>query len=249
MGFCIKITLFIAGGAFFLCWPIASLYPRYRYLVSPFKWILWDIPTNGMFSVSETLGISDQHFIAEWSFQYLRRQAQISREQMIERKVEEKYNGVTAENATNQYMGQMAALPRIALEGNDAEDDDGEEDWHSVNSSHSILETNDIRAFRAQWHGVVGRLIVYSNGIRFVRSLLKKEMWRISFLELAEMRKLSVSSMPRFAKMMSEQLEIKCIDESILRLEMKQGRDEAFNIIIGFSGLQWQSLQTLAEKK
>ena len=37
---------FIIGGGFFLCWPIASLYPQYRILVSPFRWVLWDIPSN-----------------------------------------------------------------------------------------------------------------------------------------------------------------------------------------------------------
>lgn len=48
MAFCIKLISFIGGGGFFVSWPIASLYPKYRNLVSPFKWILWDIPTDGM---------------------------------------------------------------------------------------------------------------------------------------------------------------------------------------------------------
>ena len=47
MAFCMRIVGFIAGGAFFVCWPISSLYPEYRYLISPFKWVLWDIPTHG----------------------------------------------------------------------------------------------------------------------------------------------------------------------------------------------------------
>ena len=42
-----KIVWFVVGGAFFFCWPIASRYPKYRYLVSPIKWVLWDIPTDG----------------------------------------------------------------------------------------------------------------------------------------------------------------------------------------------------------
>ncbi len=45
--FCIKLLWFVMGGVFFVCWPISSLHPKYRYLVSPFKWVLWDIPTNG----------------------------------------------------------------------------------------------------------------------------------------------------------------------------------------------------------
>lgn len=47
MAFCMKIVGLLSGGAFFLCWPISSWYPRYRYLVSPFKWVFWDIPTDG----------------------------------------------------------------------------------------------------------------------------------------------------------------------------------------------------------
>lgn len=54
MEYCMNIVWFVAGGTFFVCFPIASLYPRYRYLVSPIKWVFWDIPTQ-----------------AEWSFQYL----------------------------------------------------------------------------------------------------------------------------------------------------------------------------------
>ena len=51
MGFCMKIFWFVCGGAFFLCWPISSMYPKYRYLVSPIKWILWGIPTDGKLSL------------------------------------------------------------------------------------------------------------------------------------------------------------------------------------------------------
>lgn len=47
MAYCVKITGFVAGGTFFLCWPIASIHPQYRYLTSPVKWVLWDIPTDG----------------------------------------------------------------------------------------------------------------------------------------------------------------------------------------------------------
>lgn len=55
MVYCMKIVWFVAGGTFFVCFPIASRYPRYRYLVSPLKWTFWEVPTD-----------------AEWSFQYLR---------------------------------------------------------------------------------------------------------------------------------------------------------------------------------
>lgn len=52
--FCLKIFWFVTGLSFFVCWPISAHYPRYRLLVSPSKWVFWDIPTH-----------------AEWSVQYL----------------------------------------------------------------------------------------------------------------------------------------------------------------------------------
>lgn len=49
MKFCMKVFWFVAGCGFFGSWPISSRYPKYRLLVSPCKWLLWDIPTHGKF--------------------------------------------------------------------------------------------------------------------------------------------------------------------------------------------------------
>ncbi|KAL8772838.1 MAG: hypothetical protein Q9209_002183 [Squamulea sp. 1 TL-2023] len=40
------VSLF-SGLTFFGLFPIASWYPEYRLLVSPIKWLLWDIPNHG----------------------------------------------------------------------------------------------------------------------------------------------------------------------------------------------------------
>ena len=181
--------------------------------------------------------------LAEWSFQYLRQKAQISREMMIERKVEEKYIQEHTRPARESYLGQLDVL-QITVEGSDPNvNDDNDEDWHSASSSTSVLEGDDIMAFRGMWEGTVGRLVIYSRGIRFVRSLARKQMWDHHFLELAEMRKTQASRLSRLTKLSPAQLEFKLIDGRILHLEAMKDRDEAFNTIIGFSGLQWQSLQ------
>lgn len=236
-----KIVWFIVGGAFFLCWPVSSHYPKYRYLVSPFKWVLWDIPTN-----------------AEWSFIYLRRQAQITRERIIERKVEEDHFRELA-NPAVKYTGRVTRVPKIKIKGSDSGDeddndevDDGDDDdegWYSACSTTSVLEASDIRSFRCQSHKVIGRLVIYSKGVRFVRSLPKKELWRRNFLELAEMRKVEGSKMSKLVSSSPDQLEIKCIDGSKMHFGGMKERDEAFNTILGFSGLQWQSLQILSNTK
>ncbi|KAF6226057.1 hypothetical protein HO173_012547 [Letharia columbiana] len=236
MEFCMQIVWFIVGGAFFLCWPVSSHYPKYRYLVSPFKWVLWDIPTN-----------------AEWSFIYLRRKAQITRERIIEKKVEEGHFRELASAAVNEYTGRMTNVPKIKVGGSGSEDensdDDDDEGWYSACSTTSVLDASDIRSFRCQSHKVIGRLIIHSKGIRFVRSLPKKELWRRDYLDLAEMRKVEGSAMSKLASLSPDELEIKCIDGSKMHFEGMKERDEAFNTVIAYSGMQWQSLQILSNTK
>lgn len=227
MEFCMKIVWFIAGGAFFLCWPISSQYPKYRYLVSPIKWMLWDIPTH-----------------AEWSFLYLRSQAQIARENLIRRKAAEEYIREAQNSVTDQPSGSSTTLPTIQIgngeSGYEALSDD--EGWYSASSSTSVLEANDIRSFRASYKGTIGRLILYSGGVRFARSIKKKELWNVSFLELTEMRKVEGTKLSKFISS-RDRLEVQSLDGRRFSLEAMKERDEAFNTIIGFSGLQWQSLQ------
>lgn len=188
-----------------------------------------------------TLRLLTNGRVAEWSFQYLRRQAQVSREQMIMRKVEQAYAAESVNPPPAHYTGHLSA-PVFGFE--DAADEDEEvDDWHSVSSSTSTLEESDIIAFCAQCGGVVGRLFVYSSGIRFVRSLVKKEIWKHNFLEVTEMRKMEGGTKSKLKLMPLEQLEFKLTDGKILHLEAMKNRDEAFNTIIGFSGIQWQSLQ------
>ena len=228
--YCMKIFWFIVGGLFFLSWPISSHYPKYRYLASPFKWVLWDIPTH-----------------AEWSFQYLRRQAQAAREKMIGQKVEKKYASELAIRVHNAAR-TPAWMPDIMVDGVDsaASSSDEVEDWHSVQSVSSILSEADVIAFRAQWQGHRGRLIIYSSGVRFVQSFPKKELWDLPFIKITEMRKSCGSRAPKIKipkLLTADQLTLEAMDGSVFFLELVHDRDEAFNCIIGFSNLQWQSLQ------
>ena len=254
MGFSMKVFWFIVGGAFFLCWPISSHFPKYRYLVSPFKWVLWDIPTHGKLLRSGPASATDHIQSAEWSFQYLRRQAQITRERLIGDRIEEGHFRELANPALDRYTGRMTkTVPKIRVENPESEiedTDDDDEGWYSANSTTSVLETSDIRAFRAHCSGSTGRFIIFSKGVRFVRSFPppKKELWRYDFLELAEMRKIEGST---FSKLVSspDQLEIKLTDGTKVQIEGMKERDEAFNTVIGFSSLQWQSLQIKNDSK
>ena len=250
MAFCMKIVWFIVGGSFFLCWPIASLYPKYRYMVSPFKWVLWDIPTHGeTSSILLLLLLIIYRPTAEWSFQYLRRQGQVAREQVIKKKIHEDHSYELANPAVNDYMGRVITVPDTRVEDDDTEEaisDNDEDGWYSASSTTSVLEATDFRSFRALWHGSIGRLVVFSKGVRYVRSVPKKELWTKDFLELCELRKMGGSLAARLTSSSLDSLEIKCTDRSKLLLEGMQERDEAFNTIIAFSSLQWQSLQIIS---
>lgn len=192
--------------------------------------------------------------IAEWSFQYLRRQAQEAREELIQLKVE-RSNALETSNSGSHPLTSKKVIPKIVrtrpveeLEALSDGDDKGDEESQSVISNTSILEGQDVISLRARWNRSIGRLIVSSSGIRFVRSLPKKELWSRSFLELVEMRKLQGSTVSKLVMKALEQFELTCTDGAILRMEAMKNRDEAFNTIIGFSGLRWQVVHRGPEK-
>ena len=153
----------------------------------------------------------------------------------------------------DHYSDRRTSVPKIRVANAESEDEDSDPDddgWYSASSSTSVLEARDIRSFRAQHSGCLGRLIVYSKGIRFLRSFsTKEETWRCDYLDLAEMRKVEGSTISKLRSGSSNQLEIKLIDGSKVQFEGMKERDEVFNTIIGFSSLQWQSLQILTNTK
>lgn len=159
---------------------------------------------------------------------------------MIQKVVVQDIRDGTACPLNETCKGRM--IPRKAAVDSNTDDDD--EDWHSAISSTNILNDSDIISFRAYSQGLVGRLIVHSGGIRFVQSLIKKELWKRTFLELVEMRKVEGSLVSKITMKDFEQLEFKFSDGNSLLLKIMKNRDEAFNTIIGFSSLQWQALQT-----
>jgi hypothetical protein len=50
MAFCMKIGWFIIGSSFFT-YPITTRFPRYRRILSAWRWVFWDIPTDAEWSI------------------------------------------------------------------------------------------------------------------------------------------------------------------------------------------------------
>lgn len=247
MAFSMKVFWFLAGGAFFLSWPISSHYPKYRHLVSPLRWVFWDIPTE-----------------AERAFLYLRARAQGARERVLERALERAVS-VEQTSAGGAYADDGAASaiggpPGIAAGG---ERDDVEvEDWHTPPSTPSPPSDPTLLAFRAHYQSHQGKLLLSTNGVRFVRTShlhahrATREPFALPYTHLREMRKID-GTMSRLAKVSGVlPKRVKESGEDLLFLgaegevlvESVADRDEAFNAVVGFSGLRWQKLQGGGER-
>ena len=51
MAFCTKIFWFIIGTSFFFTYPLATRFPKYRRLLSAWRWFVWDIPTDSEWAI------------------------------------------------------------------------------------------------------------------------------------------------------------------------------------------------------
>lgn len=53
MELCVRMVWFVAGCYFFFACPIATNYPKYRHVVSPWNWIVWGIPDMAELAISQ----------------------------------------------------------------------------------------------------------------------------------------------------------------------------------------------------
>ncbi|KAK4983177.1 hypothetical protein LTR66_008929 [Elasticomyces elasticus] len=189
---------------------------------------------------------------AEWSFMYLRRKAQETRADLIAHQVERTYtaqgDGATAAPvvASLDLPDPAHTKPVIGFDSDD-DSDSSSASYQTADSSTSILGGMDIMSFRCRSGATPGRLVICSTGLRFVRasplSSRRKELWRCAFHELAELRKVDAA---KVAKVIGAQgIELDLLNRGTVRLDAVKGRDRAFNSILGFSGLQWQVLQSM----
>lgn len=232
MEFSMKLFWLIVGVIYFGCWPIASLTPRYRLIVSPLKWGFWGIPTQ-----------------AEWAFQYLQERAAVALEEIRRRAPTE---------------------TQIAREAPEESKDDSES-YHSATEETDDIEERDILSFTCTYGHVPGRLVMSTTSLRFepatVTKIFDANDFNKPFSELIEMSKLQshddISDPLGAISWVKDKLELRFIgkQEGVHEYELRQNentqvilienlkqRDKAFNAIIAFSGIQWQSLQSAKKR-
>ncbi|ATZ48696.1 hypothetical protein BCIN_03g08810 [Botrytis cinerea B05.10] len=238
--FTMKVFWFVVGLIFFGCWPISSLYPRYRLLVSPLKWAFWDIPTY-----------------PEWSLQYLQERGSSTLR---------KINLDASKDSTSRFESPqvMAELVDDNLHSPKAE----KIHLQGLGLDNVHEECKDILSFRCILHHVPGHLILSTKTIRFealFSNILPCKPFNKPYSELIEMSKRQTEELllAPLAKMTigKDKLELKFRGEAggdmhsarqnghvVVLLENVRGRDKAFNSIAGFSGVRWQCLQKASGK-
>ena len=235
--FAMKVWWLLVGSTFFICFPISSRAPRYRNLVAPWKWTVWDVPTH-----------------AEWCFQYLQQRASVAKDAIL----------LAAENDNHYIRTDTAEIPIASDDTNDSDSSDA--DSFVSADSYILGQERDILSFGCTYLHTPGRLVLSTTALRFEPSMgkfLSQVEFNKPYIELAEMskRQTHASVLKPLAKvtMGLDKLELLFrgeggggadvhdtgLDENAepVVLENMRRRDKAFNAIIGFSGLRWQNLQ------
>lgn len=240
-----KVFWLCGGFYFFGMRPIASLHPRYRRVVGVIKIGFWDVPNT-----------------AETAFKELREKAQDVRERMIEEELEKmhgttyvkpmEYQDSAFSTNTINHARPLSTVNGTITERHDRALLDDNASLIGIDN-HPELDgnfTRDILSFRGRYAGTIGRLIVTTTGIKFVRSVDQVQLWMHPFSDMLEMRK--ATSTGRVGKMAptampNEGMSLIWKDDSKTIVEGMRKRDEAFNTILGFSGLQFMQLHPCDE--
>jgi hypothetical protein len=221
----IKIVTMCCIVMFFGSRYVAHHHPEYRHVVNSFNYIFWGIPND-----------------ADWSMSYLREQAQETRAALIEKRVQEEWNNnLSSAEAVRADSLDISSVTRSSRPATDdllsESEDDYAASFHSTESTTSILGGLDILSFRCAMHGMPGRLVIFSDGLRFQRTSSDTEVWRRLWSELVEIEKID----PKTAGLIkTDGIRLAFTDGKREKLEHVRQRDKAFNCILGFSGLRFQ---------
>ncbi|KUJ18508.1 uncharacterized protein LY89DRAFT_582089 [Mollisia scopiformis] len=229
--FALRLFWFFIGLTFFICWPISSLYPRYRFLVSPLKWALWEVPNH-----------------SEWCFRFLQDRAAVVRQAILRHEAGDIHDEqLSCVPGTGSDADSFATCRSISL--------DEQRDILSFGCTYChmpgqfIISTHGIRFATSlakslpheSFDKPFADLVEMSK--RQTRSSVLSPLAKVTTgmdkLELRFRGKGGGAGMHG----MGEQE-----DAEIVLLENMRRRDKAFNAVVAFSGVRWQHLQQRPSK-
>ncbi|KAK6354739.1 hypothetical protein TWF696_003876 [Orbilia brochopaga] len=239
VAYCWRLITFIFGLWFFVSSPVASLYPRYRWVVSPLRWALWGIPTHAEIAYSEF------HEDAINAIYDPARRKKAARRRAWRKKIAD-------------YEG-----PLTVIEGDDEAEDEGyitnspdleeddEEDPEELISPTVAQDLQSLRGrlattlvfcgFKCVYRDQPGKLFVSDFGLLFETEVSKKLLVEVPWSYVKRIQKQEIPISMNGKGGLVHALDIVLVGEEVVRFDSMNSRDKAFKRIIGFSGLQWQS--------
>ncbi|KAK6523783.1 hypothetical protein TWF281_001755 [Arthrobotrys megalospora] len=241
LAYCWRIVTFVFGLWFFVSSPIASRYPRYRLVVSPFKWVFWGIPTHADIAYSEfradaVNAVEDPNMKKKAAKRSAKRRKAADFETPVMVIDDDIGDGEEWDE------GYITTSPDI----DEDEDYDPEEliSPHDMERDPESLKGKQYIGvvycgFRCAYRGHPGKLYLSDFGLVFETELKKKVMLEVKWRDIKKITKEETLSLGKVGKVHALGVVMACGERT--RFEAMVRRDMAFNRIIGFSGLQWQS--------
>lgn len=234
--FALRVAWFVLGVVFFGCWPIASRYPKYRLLVSPLKWALWNVPTH-----------------SELAFQLLNERATIAKQAIMAHESNDNIYVRTGRDSASFPSENEDDAPSSVTPSGFPHDEERDIlsfgcTCHNI-PGRFILSTASIRftpltsvTSHRSFHRPYSDLVEMSKRQTHssILSPLVKVTRSMDKLELMFRGKGEGASMPEMGERE---------DAEVVLLENMIGRDRAFNAVVGFSGMKWQHLQKRPKSK
>ncbi|RAL62368.1 hypothetical protein DID88_004934 [Monilinia fructigena] len=230
--FTMNVFWFVVGLIFFGCWPISSLHPRYRLLVSPLKWAFWDIPTY-----------------PEWSLQYLQ-----NRGSSVLLKINTHASGdLQVRVGTSEASAETTGKIEKHFQSIGSTDMDGGHDIISFGCTfHHVPGRLIISTKTLRFEALVHSIMPYESFHEPYSELIEMSKQQTEDVLLASLAKMTIGKDKLELKFRgargSDLHNVRQNKHVVVLLENMRRRDKAFNSIIAFSGVRWQCLQKMSKR-
>ncbi|KAB8289983.1 hypothetical protein EYC80_010310 [Monilinia laxa] len=230
--FTMNVFWFVVGLVFFGCWPISSLHPRYRLLVSPLKWAFWDIPTH-----------------PEWSLQYLQNRGSSALLKINTHASENLQVRVGTSEASAEATGKIEKHFQTIS----STDIDGGHDIISFGCTfHHVPGRLIISTKTLRFEALVHSIMPCESFNEPYSELIEMSKQQTEDVLLASLAKMTIGKDKLELKFRgargSDLHNVRQNKHMVVLLENMRRRDKAFNSIIAFSGVRWQCLQKTSKK-
>lgn len=219
VAFMLRCTWVILGFLFFGLWPISSLYPQYRLLVSPARWAFWGVPTHSV-----------------WSITQLQVHAGRVKRGLREKAAQGWEHGYSVSVPGSPGLPQVDLASFSCILHNESE---------SRHPGKLVISTAGVRFQSGLGAKARSKPEKAAFDVPFARlvEVCKKQAKAKQAMPVNVLTRL-LNSM----EITYEVDDGQAVGRSTAVLENFRGRDRAFNLILAFSGLEWKTLQPYTDE-